>query len=614
MILTCQVNTPYFHALSRMLARMLRRTFPLSCLVLLLVAPLAWAQGIIEKVHIEGLDKRQDAEMIENIEAALSLFDILGKEQSASRLEWLVIQAQRQTRKALEPFGYYNPVIDVSMAPQTNGQLHARIHVDKGEEVRVRQAAISITGPASRDRYLRQDLQAFRPREGERFHHPSYEESKLTISRRLHERGYFDADPMEQRVEITRADNAADLFLRWDSGRRYNMGPMHFHQDYFRPVLFERLVYWDEGSYWHAGKLERLRESLTRLDYFSVIDMQPDPDAADSNGNVPVDVYLTPAKRTIYTAGISYGTESGPGLRAGLERRFINKRGHKMELQSEYARKRRSHLVSYRVPAFDWLDGWYSFTLSRYEERIRYIDLINKKWMLGRSGQLNEKWNVILSVNRLQERWRYGQGSFFAGDYDAVNALYPQISADYRKVDDRLFPRDGFMATINLRAGLSGLGSDTNFMQGNTMMRWLFPAFEQDRLILRSEVGHTWVGRLVAMPPSLRYFAGGDLSVRGYGHREIGPRTPAPDRFATGAQNLLTGSIEYEHYFAGGPWGMALFADTGSAFDSDIVLRSGAGLGLRWKSPLGPLRIDVAHGFDQPDSPFQIYLNIGAER
>jgi translocation and assembly module TamA len=115
------------------------------------------------------------------------------------------------------------------------------------------------------------------------------------------------------------------------------------------------------------------------------------------------------------------------------------------------------------------------------------------------------------------------------------------------------------------------------------------------------------------MPPSLRFFAGGDRSIRGYAFREVGPRTPPPDKFALGAKNLVTASAEYEHYFKGGPWGGAVFVDTGSAFDNTIDLHTGVGFGVRWKSPVGPVRVDIAHGLNNPDSKFQLYLSVGAD-
>ncbi len=589
-----------------------KTALPLICLALL-ASPLAQARGTIEKVDIRGLDKDDDAGIIENIEVSLSLYDTIGKVQGESRLEYLLSQAERQTREALEPFGFYNPTITVD-APRDGEKVRVVIDVVKGEPVRVRKEHVEITGPAIYDRYLQEDIQAFRPQQGDPFDHTTYEASKIKVTRRLAERGYFDADYTQRQVQITRAENAADIDLTWDSGRRYNMGPITFNQDYFVDRLFDPLVYWEEGSYFHEGKLDRLRESLTKLDYFSVIDIQPHPEQADDNGDVPVEVNLTRAKRSIYSAGLSYGSESGAGVRGGLERRYLNSRGHKMNTQLDYAQKRKSLITSYRIPAFRWLDGWYTFAASAYDEQTDYIDLRNIKLMASRSGQINEFWTATASLNALRERWGYASGTEFTNAvYQYSTLFYPQLAADYVNVDDRLFPRSGLSGNATLRGGIDGVGSDTSFVQANLAVRWYVPVGESNRLILRGEGGTTWTNDLVAMPPSLRYFAGGDRSIRGYAYREVGPRTPAPDRFALGAKHLVVGSAEYEHYFGGGPWGAAAFVDTGSAFDNSIDLHTGVGIGVRWKSPVGPVRVDVAHGLNDPDSNFQIYLNIGAD-
>lgn len=585
---------------------------PLICLAVL-ASPTAYARGTIDKVDIRGLDKGDDAEIIENIQVSLSLYDTIGKVQGESRLEYLLSQAERQTREALEPFGLYNPTITVD-APREGDTLHVVITVAKGEPVRVRRERVEITGPAMYDRYLQEDLEAFRPRVGDPFVHQTYEASKIIVTRRLAERGYFDADYTQRQVQITRAENAADVDLTWDSGRRYNMGPITFHQNYFVDKLFDPLVYWEEGSYFHEGKLDRLRESLTKLDYFSTIDIQPRPDKADENGDVPVDVNLTRAKRSIYTTGLSFGSESGAGIRGGLERRWLNSRGHKMNTQLDYAQKRKSLVTSYRIPAFRWLDGWYTFAASAYDEQTDYIDLRNFRLIASRSGQLNEFWTATASMNALRERWGYASGTEFTDAvYQYTTLVYPQITADYVNVDDRLFPRSGISGSATLRGGVDGAGSDASFVQANAVLRWYVPVGDTNRLILRGEGGSTWTSDLVAMPPTLRYFAGGDRSIRGYAYREVGPRTPEPDKFALGAKHLVVASAEYEHYFGGGPWGGAVFVDTGSAFDTTIDLHTGVGFGVRWKSPVGPVRVDVAHGLNTPDSQFQLYLNIGAD-
>ena len=118
------------------------------------------------------------------------------------------------------------------------------------------------------------------------------------------------------------------------------------------------------------------------------------------------------------------------------------------------------------------------------------------------------------------------------------------------------------------------------------------------------------------IPPTLRFYAGGDRSVRGYEFREIGPRIAAVsgrDDFALGAKNVVTTSVEYEQYL-NDTWGFAAFVDAGSAFDDQLDgLRKGVGLGLRWKSPIGPLRVDIGHGLDDPDASFTLHINLGAD-
>src|SRR3546814_14120273 len=122
------------------------------------------------------------------------------------------------------------------------------------------------------------------------------------------------------------------------------MGHVDFEQTPKRIVregLLRKLVYWEEGQYYHQGRLDRLRESLVALDYFSRIDIQPHP-AEAVEGRVPVQVALTPAKRVVYTAGLRYGTARGPGVRPGLERRSVNPRRHKALAKPAYAQKRRT--------------------------------------------------------------------------------------------------------------------------------------------------------------------------------------------------------------------------------------------------------------------------------
>jgi len=567
-------------------------------------------------VDIVGLDDEMGA----NVASALSLVEAQGREVSGRRLAYLIREADDEAREALQPFGYYSPDITVERSRNGDGApVTVTITVDPGEPVRVRGFNVAIEGEGGRDRYLREDLAEFQPQPGDVFEHAVYEASKSIISRRLSVRGYFDADFASRRVEVTRAEHAADIDLVWTSGQRYDMGPMTFEQTrrIIRPELIERLVYWEEGSYYHQGKLDRLRESLARLDYFASIDIEPRPEDAIGN-DVPVTVTLTPAKRSIYTAGLSYGTDSGAGVRLGLERRYLNDRGHKALAQLDYAERRKTLTLQYRIPAFAWLDGWYTISAQAADEQTDYMDSRRIEFVGSRSGQINRHLTAIASMHALRERWAYvgeddGDPATLP-DYRYATYTYPSLRAEYVDADNLVFPRDGLAGSLMVRGGVEGAGSDANFAQTRATAHWFRGLGENNRLIVRGELGHTWTDALVDMPPSLRFFAGGDDSIRGYAWREVGPRIEGADGklYALGAKNVVTGSVEFEHYF-NDSWGAAVFADTGSAFNSSPDWRSGVGVGVRWRSPVGPVRVDVAHGLDDPDSSFQLYLSVGAD-
>jgi translocation and assembly module TamA len=276
--------------------------------------------------------------------------------------------------------------------------------------------------------------------------------------------------------------------------------------------------------------------------------------------------------------------------------------------------------VQYRIPAFAWLDGWYTVGAQFYDEQSDYLDTRKIALVGSRSGEVNDRLNAVASLHALRERWAYvdpDDEDLAAAPvtYNFATFLYPSLRAEYIDADNRIFPRQGIGLTLELRGGINGLGSDASFLQAWGVGRWYQGMGPRNRLILRGEAGYTFTNALVDMPPSLRFFAGGDRSIRGYGFREVGPTfvTSTGKKYALGAKNVLTGTVEFEHYF-NDEWGAAAFIDGGDAFNEEQPdFHTGVGLGLRWRSPVGPVRLDIAHGLYSPDSQYEIYLNIGAD-
>ncbi|MEG3049990.1 MAG: autotransporter assembly complex family protein [Thermomonas sp.] len=644
----------------------MRLLFALACC--LATAPAIAAK--VTKVDVTGLP---DEVMEDNVRSALSLSDELDKDITARRLNYLLRQAEAETREALEPFGYYSPVITVKRSdreravgepaprrdPESTDDREARddgtdnadrdadataadtapassrangerarnervlsvsIHVELGEPVRVRNQAVAVEGEANQDKTVAAALTAFVPRQGAVLDHRLYEASKSRVAGALAGHGYFDAELVAHRVEVTRAEYAADIDLRWTSGERHALGAVTFKQEpkvAIRDTVLQKLVDWDEGDPYDAAKLEKLRRSLTALDYFGLVDVNVNPEDARDKV-VPITVDLTPAPRSIYTAGVSYGTLSGAGISGGVERRYLNTRGHKALAQFEYANKRKLAVLQYRVPAFAWLDGWYTASLQAVDEQTDYTNSRRLELVGSRSGQFNNHLNLIASMHVLRERWAYnvaddGDGALAPIEVRYGSFVFPELRAEYIDVDDRLDPRRGAGGTLTLRGGTGGSDGKATFVQLHASAQW-FHGFDADsKLIVRGEAGHTFTDDLLDLPPSLRYYAGGDRSVRGYGWHEIGPEVQTDNGvYFTGASNVITASVEYERYFFG-PWGAAVFIDSGSAFDGRKPdMRTGIGIGVRWRSPVGPVRIDIARGLNSPDSSFTLHLNIGA--
>ena len=581
---------------------------------LVLICAARPAQAIeITRVDVRGLD----AAMTDNVVNSLSLTDEVGGDISERRLRYLLEEAANEAREALEPFGYYDPVVRVRRDGAT-----VVVEITPGEPVRVRARRVEVAGPAADEEVLREDIAAFEPEVGDVFDHRAYEGSKARISRRLSERGYFEAEFAARRVEVTRAQRAADIDLAWTSGERYRMGAASFTQTP-RPVVHDRLlaklVNWEVGEPYHQDRVERLRDSLQRLEYFATIDIEPQIENAPER-QVPIAVTLTPAKRSVYTAGVSYGSDSGAGVRLGTEHRYVNMRGHKALTSLDYAQRRKLLTLQYRIPAFAWLDGWYTFSLQSADEQTDWIDNRRVEFAASRSGQVNLELSAVASMHVLRERWAYAaeqdDDPATPPDYRYASFTYPSIRGEYTTVDDRLLPRNGFASTAMLRGGIgtAGEGEDDTFVQVHGTVRWFRGLGESSRVILRAERGVTRLEAPIgSLPPSLRFHAGGERSIRGYAWREVGPRVgEGNQRFAIGARHVITGSAEFESYL-NDRWGYAVFVDVGSAYNDRPDWHTGVGFGVRWRSPVGPIRIDVARGLKDPDAPFQVYLGLGAE-
>jgi translocation and assembly module TamA len=177
--------------------------------------------------------------------------------------------------------------------------------------------------------------------------------------------------------------------------------------------------------------------------------------------------------------------------------------------------------------------------------------------------------------------------------------------------DNPLYPRNGLRVNFKTRGSLQEVISDISFLQLMGSFKGILGLPWRSRVIGRVDAGATFMNSFDQLPPSVRFFAGGDNSIRGYAYKSLGPENASGD--VEGGKNLLVGSLEIEHRFAD-KWALAAFVDAGNAFDDTVIdAKTGVGLGIRWRSPVGPIRLDFAHPLDNSDELFRVHFVMGPE-
>ena len=459
--------------------------------------------------------------MTQNVRVSLSLVDAIGKDVSGRRLAYLVREAEAETREALEPFGYYSPTITVERTRSGEGRPARTVSGRHHGATWARRSRVRRADIAHRRRRRQatttcaRDLDAFKPQPGDVFDHTLYEASKARITRRLAERGYFDADFASRKVEVTRAEHAADIDLGWNSGERYDMGPVTFTQTPSASSATACSTSWCTGK--KAATTTRAGSTACANRWRGWTTSPHRHRAASGAGRRRPRAghasTLTPAKRDIYTAGLSYGTDSGAGVRLGMERRYVNDRGHKLLGQIDWAENRKTATVQYRIPAFEWLDGWYTAQrCSATTNRPTTSTRAGSNWSAAAAARSTTAQRAVASLHALRERWAYAPRTRRRCRSTPCRTAtrrccIPALRGEYIDADDRLYPARRLGGTVLLRGGVEGVGSDASFLQAWRVARWYRGLGERNRLILRGEARphlHRRAGRHAAEPALLR--------------------------------------------------------------------------------------------------------------
>jgi len=579
--------------------RWLHAIYPL--LLFLVVAPLLPARAGAEiLVRVTGV--AGDAR--ENVLRALSLHRDRAEPLSERRIRALHAQAPDEIRQALEPFGFYRAAVDADLA--RDGDIwRANYVVSPGPPLPVARVDVQVSGEGRTDREFRRLVRAFPLAPGDALDQRRYESAKQLFQKTAAERGYFDMRFTEHELRIDLDAYRADVVLHMDTGARYRFGDVSFEQDreVLAPAVLARYTQIQPGDPYSNTALIELQRALLDSDYYGEAEVTADPKQAEDN-EIPVAVRLTARKPSRYTFGLGYGTDTGVRGQLGWERRYLNPAGHSIRAETRLSEIEKSLSASYIVPIRDPRTDQVAFTATYSEgDTLTYFTELRRLGMsraVARGG-----WREILSLNLQRE-------DFVIGDESGSSTLLmPDAQWSRTWARDRIYTRDGVRLVLGLRGAADSLGSDTDFVQARTTGKWIEDIGRNGRIIARADIGATRVDDFRELPPSIRFFAGGDRSVRGYDFNTLGPTDASGD--VVGGRHLLVTSLEYEHVVYGN-WSAAVFYDAGNALDDfNDPLKEGAGFGIRWKSPIGQVRVDVATALSDPDRPWRLHLNVGPD-
>jgi len=566
---------------------------PLPVLIALVsFAPSLWAQSV--DLSIEGLE----GELKDNVDAYLSSIPETEYQTGLrfrSRLE-------KNITEALNALGYYHSEIDFTVADDDSELI---VKVVPGPAVILKQIDIKIIGEAQSDPQFNALIDNSGLKQGERLNHSLYDALKSSIRNLALQKGYFEGDFTASRLEVAPDLNQAFIHLHFDSGIRYHFGANTITGSQIEQDRVESLSPYQANDPYLVSKVGEYNQNLSNTDWFSSVFVEPDLSKLGQGRELPMKVSLAPQARNKLEAGIGYSTDIGVRGSLKWKKPWVNSRGHSFDSSFSLSKPEQTITAGYRIPLEDALNEYY-----RIQYGMKNVDKLDTKSLesnlaVERHWVLDNGWHRTVYVRYLLENYTQGLQD------DSAQFVLPGITFSRSRIRGGSMPSWGDRQSLTLEYGDPNALSETRVTRLIGGMTWIRSAGRNHRGIFRFDGGANFAEEFDKLSPSLRFFAGGDNNLRGYGYESISPRDKSGA--LTGAKYMATSSLEYQYRVYGDWWG-AVFYDVGDAFNESPKIKRGTGVGVRWASPVGPIRLDFAWGLDaKPGEEFKIHFTLGPE-
>ncbi|MES2151789.1 MAG: autotransporter assembly complex family protein [Pseudomonadota bacterium] len=559
-------------------------------------APMAPAQALHYAVQIEA-----PAPLRALLEANLDLLRWRGNPRlDRDQLARLVKGAPEQARTLVATEGYYSPSVSAS-AELAGPQPLVRLTLEPGAPVLVGDVELVLTGFAAPfDTALLRNSWSLPV--GRRFRQADWELAKRQLLRQALASRYPRARLRASSATVDPEVRRALLRVELDSGPEVHFGALRIEGLQRYPAsLVTNLNQIAPGTPYSEAALLALQTRLQDLGYFSGVDVSVDlgaaldedlealaaPERARATGvdTVPVVVRVTENRRKNVAAGVGYSTNTGN--RAQLSYDDLSVFGLRMKSNITLETRRQNARADFYFPTTAQGD---SDSVGAGFERTD----INGEVLGVATLSARRAWGTPLLERSLGLEFLTEQRSVDGQPSVSSKSVPLSYSITRRALDNLLQPSRGYVLNGQIGGALLPLLTDQRFIRASTRFVRYQPLGAAATLVLRGEAGALASKEKAGVPGSYLFRAGGDQSVRGYGYQQLGVHEGTA---IVGGRYLLTGSAELQYWFKP-PYGVALFYDAGNAADTLRALapKSGYGIGARWRSPVGPINVDLAYG------------------
>ncbi|WP_411062168.1 autotransporter assembly complex protein TamA [Vibrio chagasii] len=569
---------------------MIRKTLPVL-FGTLLSSTLAFADVSLE---IKGLDGALE----DNVDAYLSA---VPEEEYAISLRFQS-RVESMIKEALNALGYYQPTITFS---HSQDETELTVTVDRGEPVLIYESDIVLSGEAKDDPDFLALIAKSKLSKGSILNHGNYDSLKSSMRNLGLAKGYFDGSYELSKLEVAPELNRAYIRLHYNSGIRYHFGTTTVTGSQIEDDRVQSLKPFKDGEPYSITKVGEYNQNLSNTDWFSSVFVEPDLSQLGEGQEIPMKVSLAPQARNQIETGIGVSTDLGVKGTLKWKKPWVNEQGHSFNSSLSISKPEQTITATYKIPLDDVLNDYYQVKYGMKNLDNRDTKSLESNLALERYWRLDNGWQRTVFIRYLVENYEQGLQD------DLAQFVLPGISFSRTRTRGGSMPMWGDKQTIMVEAGDDTLLSETKVVRFQGQTAWIRSIGNNHRGLTRLQFGGNFADEFEKLSPSLRFFAGGDNSIRGYGYESISPRDESGA--LTGAKFIATSSFEYQYRLVGNWWGAA-FYDIGDAFNDTPEWKHGTGVGVRWASPVGPVSLDFAWGLDaKKGDEFQLHFSLGPE-